>query len=67
MLIASEAGAIAAVHPVAGPRPATLNEVIGPSQPLTAFADKAGVMQIKLAGARMRSPRCGRCPTARNS
>jgi two-component system cell cycle sensor histidine kinase PleC len=50
MLVASEAGAIAAVFPPGGSRPATLNDVIGPSQPLTALADQAGVMQVKLAG-----------------
>jgi len=50
MLIASEAGAITGVHPAASPRAATLNELIGPAQALTAFADRAGVMQIKLPG-----------------
>lgn len=50
MVMASEAGTIAAVYPAGGRRLRLLNEIIGPSEPLTVFADRAGVMLIKLAG-----------------
>ena len=43
------AGKVLAVHPPAMPVPATLIDLLGEAQPLSTFADRAGVMTIKLA------------------
>lgn len=43
------AGNIAAAAPALAGAPATLNDYMGPSQPLTVFAEKAGVLRINLA------------------
>jgi two-component system, cell cycle sensor histidine kinase PleC len=49
LLIANTAGEVLASHPTSGLRPRTLIDLLGEAQPLTAFADRAGVMRIKLA------------------
>jgi two-component system cell cycle sensor histidine kinase PleC len=49
LLIAGPAGDVLAAHPSASPRPASLNDLLGEAQALTVFADRAGVMQIRLA------------------
>ncbi|GGK49980.1 PAS domain-containing sensor histidine kinase [Salinarimonas ramus] len=46
LLAANAEGAILAAHPPQPMLPATLVEVLGEAQPLSAFADRAGVMTI---------------------
>jgi two-component system, cell cycle sensor histidine kinase PleC len=52
LLIANPSGDVLASHPAAGPGPRTLADVLGQAHPLTAFADRAGVMRVKLADER---------------
>ena len=49
LLIANASGDVLAAYPAFGPRPRTFNDLLGDAQPLTIFADRAGVMRIKLA------------------
>jgi two-component system cell cycle sensor histidine kinase PleC len=48
LLLIDQAGAVLAVYPPAEGAPLTLSEVLGDAQPLALFADRAGVMTIKL-------------------
>ena len=48
-MLVDAAGKVLAVHPPAMPVPATLIDLLGEAQPLSTFADRAGVMTIKLA------------------
>ncbi|SCX96110.1 PAS domain-containing sensor histidine kinase [Microvirga guangxiensis] len=50
LLLIDQAGAVLAMHPSAENVPQTLAEVLGDAQPLALFADRAGVMTIKMAG-----------------
>jgi two-component system, cell cycle sensor histidine kinase PleC len=47
--VADAAGNIAAAAPALSSASTTLNDYLGPSQPLTVFAEKAGVLRISLA------------------
>ncbi|HEY8382715.1 MAG TPA: ATP-binding protein [Microvirga sp.] len=49
LMLADGSGIVQAVYPAATAMPRTLNELLGESQPLTVFADRAGVMTIRLA------------------
>jgi two-component system cell cycle sensor histidine kinase PleC len=49
LLLADAAGVVQATYPSGIVAPATLVELLGESQPLTFFADRAGVMTIRLA------------------
>ena len=49
LVLVDAAGKVLAVHPPAMPVPATLIDLLGEAQPLSTFADRAGVMTIKLA------------------
>lgn len=49
MIITNVAGDIIASEPPVRPGQTTLIDVLGPSQPLTTFADKAGVISLPLA------------------
>jgi two-component system cell cycle sensor histidine kinase PleC len=48
LLIADKAGAVLAAYPAEAPLPRSLDDLLGDAQPLTAFADRAGVMRIAL-------------------
>ena len=48
-LLIDEAGAVLAVYPPSETAPRQINELLGDAQPLTLFADRAGVMTMKLA------------------
>jgi two-component system, cell cycle sensor histidine kinase PleC len=48
LLLIDQAGAVLAVYPATESAPQTLSEVLGDAQPLALFADRAGVMTIKL-------------------
>jgi len=50
LMLVSEAGAVLAVYPPAENAPAKLADILGEAQPLMLFADRAGVMTIKLPG-----------------
>lgn len=49
LVLVNAAGKVLATHPVTTSIPATLLDLLGDTQPLTTFADRAGVMTIKLA------------------
>ncbi|WP_246179423.1 sensor histidine kinase [Microvirga thermotolerans] len=49
LLLADASGLVVAVHPAIKDAPKTLNDILGDAQPLTTFADRAGVMTIRLA------------------
>ncbi|KAB0265645.1 sensor histidine kinase [Microvirga brassicacearum] len=49
LVLVNAAGKVLATHPVTISIPATLLDLLGETQPLTTFADRAGVMTIKLA------------------
>ncbi|MGO4704495.1 PAS domain-containing sensor histidine kinase [Microvirga sp. 2MCAF38] len=49
MLLADQVGTVQAVYPAGSIMPASLTDLLGDAQPLTFFADRAGVMTIKLA------------------
>ncbi|HEX8167760.1 MAG TPA: ATP-binding protein [Beijerinckiaceae bacterium] len=49
LLIANPAGDVLAAYPPESPRPRSLGDLLGEAQPLTVFADRAGVMRIGLA------------------
>ena len=49
-MLVDQAGAILAVHPPMDDAPAKLTDILGEAQPLMLFADRAGVMTIKLPG-----------------
>src|SRR5690606_23072346 len=49
LILADASGKVLAVFPPMTQTPATLLEWLGESQPLTTFADRAGVMTIRLA------------------
>jgi two-component system cell cycle sensor histidine kinase PleC len=49
LLIANAAGDVLAANPPALPRPRNLHDLLGEAQALTVFADRAGVMQVRLA------------------
>ncbi|MCB8820028.1 sensor histidine kinase [Microvirga rosea] len=49
LLLADASGVVIAVHPATKGAPRTLNDILGDAQPLTTFADRAGVMTIRLA------------------
>lgn len=49
LVLVNAAGKVLATHPVTTSIPATLLDLLGETQPLTTFADRAGVMTIKLA------------------
>jgi two-component system cell cycle sensor histidine kinase PleC len=49
LLIASPTGEVLAAHPRATLRPRSLNDLLGEAQALTVFADRAGVMEVRLA------------------
>lgn len=48
VLLIDQDGAVLSVYPPAEGAPLTLSEVLGDAQPLALFADRAGVMTIKL-------------------
>jgi len=48
LLLIDQSGAVLAMHPPADTAPQTLAEVLGDAQPLAVFADRAGVMTIKM-------------------
>jgi len=48
LLLIDQSGAVLAMHPPADTVPQTLAEVLGDAQPLAVFADRAGVMTIKM-------------------
>ncbi|MBB4039355.1 two-component system cell cycle sensor histidine kinase PleC [Microvirga flocculans] len=50
LMLVDQAGAILAVHPSMEEAPAKLSDILGDAQPLMLFADRAGVMTIKLPG-----------------
>lgn len=50
IVLTEQSGAVAASLPANPAFSLTLNDLLGPSQPLTTFADKAGVMVVTLAG-----------------
>jgi two-component system cell cycle sensor histidine kinase PleC len=50
LVVTDAAGAIMASHPPLHGRASTLIDLLGPSQPLTSFADRAGVMRLAVAG-----------------
>lgn len=50
LLLVGRSGAILAAHPAMAAMPRTLADVLGDAQPLALFADRAGVMTIRLAG-----------------
>jgi two-component system, cell cycle sensor histidine kinase PleC len=49
MFMASDSGLIVAAHPAPNELPASLSDLIGPSQPLTVLADRAGVLRTRLS------------------
>jgi two-component system cell cycle sensor histidine kinase PleC len=49
LLLADGASAIVASYPAGNLAPTMLSELLGDAQPLTTFADRAGVMRIRLA------------------
>lgn len=49
LLLVDDSGAVLAAYPPSETAPSQLNELLGDAQPLTLFADRAGVMTIKLA------------------
>jgi two-component system cell cycle sensor histidine kinase PleC len=49
VLLVDQAGTVLAAHPAHEGAPQTLSDVLGDAQPLMLFADRAGVMTIKLA------------------
>ena len=48
LLLIDQKGAVLAVHPPAETAPRTLDDVLGDAQPLALFADRAGVMTIRM-------------------
>lgn len=48
LMIADAGGEVLAIYPPAAARPRSLNAVLGDAQPLTIFADRAGVMRVTL-------------------
>ncbi len=50
LMLVDQAGMILAVHPPMEEAPAKLTDILGEAQPLMLFADRAGVMTIKLPG-----------------
>ncbi|WP_112663081.1 PAS domain-containing sensor histidine kinase [Microvirga flavescens] len=48
MLLTDHAGVVQAVYPAGIAMPSSLSDLLGDAQPLTIFADRAGVMTIKL-------------------
>ncbi|WP_445501807.1 PAS domain-containing sensor histidine kinase [Microvirga sp. G4-2] len=48
LLLINQSGAVLAIHPQTGSAPQTLAEVLGDAQPLALFADRAGVMTIRM-------------------
>ena len=50
LLLVGRSGTILAAHPAMAAIPRTLADVLGDAQPLALFADRAGVMTIRLAG-----------------
>ncbi|HYF53455.1 MAG TPA: histidine kinase dimerization/phospho-acceptor domain-containing protein, partial [Salinarimonas sp.] len=48
ILVSGADGRIVGVHPDLGRRPASLEELLGDSQPLTILADRAGVLTVRL-------------------
>ncbi|MFL5186858.1 MAG: hypothetical protein ACJ8BH_15830 [Microvirga sp.] len=50
LMLVDQAGAILAVYPPMEEAPAKLTDILGEAQPLMLFADRAGVMTIKLPG-----------------
>src|SRR5215213_4362174 len=49
LLLADHSGTVLATFPPAASAPRTLNDLFGDAQPLTIFADRAGVMTIRIA------------------
>jgi two-component system cell cycle sensor histidine kinase PleC len=49
LLLADGSGAVLAAFPASDAIPSTLTELLGESQPLTTYADRAGVMTIRIA------------------
>jgi len=49
LLLADSSGTVQASHPESSLAPRTLSELFGDAQPLTLFADRAGVMTVRLA------------------
>lgn len=49
VLLIDQKGTVVAVYPPADEAPRTLSEVLGEAQPVMLFADRAGVMTIKLS------------------
>ncbi|MBZ6076436.1 sensor histidine kinase [Microvirga puerhi] len=49
LLLADPSGKVIAAYPTTTGAPRTLNDILGDAQPLTTFADRAGVMTIRLA------------------
>ena len=52
VLIANETGVVLAAYPSDAPSKRTLDDLLGDAQPLTAFAERAGVMRIALGDGR---------------
>ncbi len=50
LLLVNQAGVVVATHPPVPNAPRSLADVLGDAQPLALFADRAGVMTIRLAG-----------------
>ncbi|MDF2688353.1 MAG: sensor histidine kinase [Microvirga sp.] len=50
LMLVDQAGAILAVHPPMTNAPGKLTDILGEAQPLMLFADRAGVMTIRLPG-----------------
>ena len=48
LLLVDNAGAVKAAYPLGSTAPRSLNDLIGDAQPLTLFADRAGVMTVRL-------------------
>ncbi|MGO4572783.1 PAS domain-containing sensor histidine kinase [Microvirga sp. 2TAF3] len=49
LLLADQSGLVLAIYPASKNAPQALNDFLGDAQPLTTFADRAGVMTIRLA------------------
>ncbi|HXW72253.1 MAG TPA: ATP-binding protein [Methylocella sp.] len=49
VIVADTAGKIIGAAPALSPKTETLTDYLGPAQPLTVFAEKAGVLRIELA------------------
>ena len=49
ILLVDNAGAVKAAYPLGSTAPRSLNDLVGDAQPLTLFADRAGVMTVRLA------------------